>query len=158
MTRLRFSGEVVTQVTHLIRHHMFAADDAVTDAAVRRFINRVGAEHVEGLFDLRRADVVASGLPERVPAELDRFAGRVHQELAGPSAFGIGQLQIGGADVMALMRELHLAAADFRGDGRVGAVLRHCLECVLEDPAKNSPEELRAFAREFMQRMDGPTT
>jgi len=154
LTRLRFSGDVVTQVTQLIRHHMFASDDGLSDAAVRRFINRVGPGSIEQLFALRRADITASGLPERNPAELDRFAGRVRQELAGPSAFGIADLAIDGAAVIALMRELGLVGPDFRGDARVGAVLRDCLECVLEDPAKNTGEHLRAVAREALRRKD----
>jgi tRNA nucleotidyltransferase (CCA-adding enzyme) len=152
LTRLRFSGDVVTQVTHLIRHHMFASDDSLTDAAVRRFINRVGADRVEQLFELRRADIVASGLPERNPAELDRFAGRVHRELAGPSIFGIGDLAIDGEAVIGMMKDLKLVGYDFRGDERVGAVLRHSLECVLEDPAKNTPEHLRAIAHDYLRR------
>jgi tRNA nucleotidyltransferase (CCA-adding enzyme) len=158
LTRLRLSGDVVTQVTHLIRHHMFVSDDGLTDAAVRRFINRVGPGSIEQLFALRRADISASGLPERNPAELDRFAGRVRQELAGPSAFGIADLAIDGGAVIALMRELGLVGPDFRGDARVGAVLRDCLECVLEDPAKNTPEHLGAIARETLRRKDAMTT
>jgi tRNA nucleotidyltransferase (CCA-adding enzyme) len=152
LTRLRFSGDVVAQVTHLIRHHMFASDDSLTDAAIRRFINRVGADRVEELFALRRADIVASGLAERNPAELDRFAGRVRRELAGPSVFGIGDLAIDGSAIIGLMKELKLAGSDFRGDERVGAALRHALECVLEDPTKNTPDNLRAIARDYLRR------
>jgi tRNA nucleotidyltransferase (CCA-adding enzyme) len=152
LTRFRFSGDVIERVTQLVRHHMFASDDSLTDAAVRRFINRVGAANVEPLFALRRADIIASGLAERNPAELDRFARRVHQELAGPSVFGITDLAIDGAAVISLMQALKLVGDDFKGDGRVGAVLRHCLECVLEDPQKNTAEQLRAVAREFLQR------
>jgi poly(A) polymerase/tRNA nucleotidyltransferase (CCA-adding enzyme) len=150
LTRLRFPGDVIARVTHLIRHHMFGSDDGLTDAAVRRFINRVGAEHVETFFELRRADIVASGLPERSPAELERFRARVHQQLAGPSVFGIDRLRIDGAGVIEVMRELKLVDGWFTGDARVGRVLRHCLECVLEDPAKNEPKQLRAIAREFL--------
>jgi len=152
LTRLRFSGDVIAQVTHLIRHHMFASDDSLTDAAIRRFINRVGASHVEQLFALRRADITASGLTERNPAELDRFAGRVHRELAGPSVFGTSDLAIDGSAIIELMKELKLAGNDFRGDERVGAALRHALECVLEDPAKNTRDDLRAIARDYLRR------
>ena len=151
LTRLRFSGEVVDRVTHLVRHHMFNSDDSLTDAAVRRFIHRVGADRVEQLFALRRADITASGLPERNPAELERFAGRVHRELAGPSVLRIEDLAINGNDVIELMRELGLAGSEFRGDERVGAALRHSLECVLEDPSKNSAEALRGIARDFLR-------
>ncbi|MBV8670174.1 MAG: hypothetical protein JO098_00295, partial [Candidatus Eremiobacteraeota bacterium] len=121
----------------------------------RRFINRVGAEHVETFFALRRADIVASGLPERSPAELERFRARVHQQLAGPSVFGVDRLRIDGAGVIAVMRELKLVDERFTGDARVGAVLRHCLECVLEDPAKNEAEQLRAIARAFLVQEAG---
>ncbi len=150
--RLRFSGDVISRVTVLVRQHMFVTDGALTEAAIRRFIHRVGAEHVDRLFELRRADIAASGLPQRNPAELQRFAGRVYAELAGPSALRIVDLQIDGAVVITIMRELGLAGEDFHGDQRVGATLRHCLECVLEDPAKNTPDQLRAIAREFLQK------
>jgi tRNA nucleotidyltransferase (CCA-adding enzyme) len=155
LTRLRFPGEVISQVAHLIRHHMFASGDDVTDAGVRRFINRVGASQVQPLFALRRADIVATGLPERSPAELDRFARRVDVELAGPSVFGIKDLRIDGGEVMVLMRELGMAKDGFAGDRRVGAVLQHCLECVLEDPANNEAQALRAIARDYLIRLKG---
>jgi poly(A) polymerase/tRNA nucleotidyltransferase (CCA-adding enzyme) len=157
LTRLRFSGDVIERVAHLIRHHMFASDDGLTDAAVRRFINRVGAENVEELFALRRADIVASGLPERSPAELERFTARVHQQLVGPSVFGINRLRIDGGGVIQVMRDLNLVGEGFAGDARVGAVLRHLLECVLEDPAKNEPEQLRAIARAFLLQEERKT-
>jgi len=50
------------------------------------------------------------------------------------------------------MKELKLAGGDFHGDERVGSALRHALECVLEDPAKNTPEALRAIVRDYLRR------
>ncbi|HXW50545.1 MAG TPA: HD domain-containing protein [Candidatus Acidoferrales bacterium] len=154
LTRLRFSSDVVQRVGRLVRYHMFASDDALTDAAVRRFIHRVGAGSVEPLFDLRRADITASGLPERNPAELDRFARRVRTELSGHSALGLEDLAIDGATVIAVMRELGLVDREFRGDARVGAALRACLDVVLEDPVKNTARELRSIVREFFSRKE----
>ena len=154
LNRLRFSGDVITQVTHLIRHHMFVSDEELTDAAVRRFINRVGTDRVEQMFALRRADIAASGLPERTPQELDRFVARVHQQIAGPSAFGTKDLKFDGAGVIEVMQELGLVGEGFAGDPRVGAVLRHCLDAVLEDPAQNDPQRLREIARTYLTRED----
>jgi len=154
LTRLRFPTDVVQTVTQLIRHHMFASDDPLTDAAVRRFIHRVGAGLVEQLFDLRRADIVASGLPERNPAELDRFAGRVKMELSGPSALSMNDLAIDGGAVISIMRELGLAGKEFRGDARVGAALRACLDAVLENPKKNTVEDMRKVARDFLMHKE----
>lgn len=151
LNRLRFSGDTVQRVSALIKHHMFASDDAMTDAAVRRFIARVGADRIPDLFALRRADVVASGLPERNPAELDRFAGRVYAELSAASPFGVAQLAIDGAAVIRLMMDAGMAGASFRGDARVGAALRHCLELVLENPGANNVATLSAAVIEYLR-------
>lgn len=147
--RLRFSSDIIQRVTWLIKHHMFSSEDAMTDAAVRRFIARVGADAIPNLFALRRADILGSGLPERNPSELDRFAGRVYAELEGTTAFGVTELAIDGAAVIALMRQLGIVDASFRGDARVGAVLRHCLEIVLEHPEQNSTAVLEAVVRAY---------
>ena len=151
LERLRFGRDVGLRVSHLVRHHMFSTDDAMSDAAIRRFISRVGTDAIEGLFALRKADVVASGLPERNPAELDRFAGRVRRELAGSTAFGVPQLAIDGRTVIEEMVALGLAPADFRGDERVGDALRHLLDAVLDDPTKNETSMLRKLAREYLR-------
>src|SRR5579872_7022332 len=155
LARLRFPNEVIQTVTHLVRHHMFASDDAMTDAAIRRFISRVGIEAIQPLFALRKADILASGLPERNPAELDRFAGRVEAELSGPTAFGVTHLAVDGAALISLMKELGMVDEGFRGDARVGATLRHLLEIVLEDPGKNNVETLLALARSELKRATG---
>jgi putative nucleotidyltransferase with HDIG domain len=152
--RLRFPNDVTHDVAHLTRHHMFNSDDELTDAAIRRFIHRVGAAYVEPLFQLRKADIKASGLPERKPAELERFAARVHRELGGPSALGLEDLAIDGAEVIKIMHDLGLVGADFKGDARVGAALRACLDAVLEDPKMNAADALRSLVRDFVSRKE----
>jgi tRNA nucleotidyltransferase (CCA-adding enzyme) len=154
LSKLRFSTEVVNAVASLVRHHMFASDDALTDAAVRRFIHRVGAAHVKQLFELRRADIVASGFGERNSGELERFIGRVELELRGPSALRIEDLAIDGGDVIATMRQLGLVGQEFRGDARVGAALRACLDAVLENPECNTRERLGKIVRDFLERKE----
>ena len=155
LNRLRFSSDTVRRATHLVKHHMFSTEDAMTDAAIRRFISRVGIEAIQPLFALRKADILASGLPERNPAELARFAGRIQAELNGPTAFGVTQLAVDGAALISLMKELGMVDEGFRGDARVGATLRHLLEIVLEDPGKNNVETLLALARSELKRATG---
>jgi putative nucleotidyltransferase with HDIG domain len=154
LSRLRFAADTVNTVALLVRHHMFASDQALTDAAVRRFIHRVGAKRVQQLFELRRADIIASGFAERNHGEFERFTQRVRLQMAGPSALRIEDLAIDGNQVMALMRELGLAGEGFRGDARVGAALRACLDAVLEDPGQNTRERLREIARDFLARKE----
>ena len=43
LERFRFSNEVVDASKRLVRQHMYAADPEMNDAAVRRFIRRIGA-------------------------------------------------------------------------------------------------------------------
>ncbi len=62
LRRLRFPRAAADDVAHLVRHHMFWADPALSDAAVRRFLKRVGARHLDNLFALRRADDIGSGM------------------------------------------------------------------------------------------------
>ena len=155
LSRLRFASDVVDQVCHLIVNHMYAADDALTDAAIRRFIRRVGPADVGALFALRRADVLASGLPARDTEHQRRFEVRVRAEIEKRPPFGVKDLAVRGEDVIAEMRALGLAGPDFAGDARVGKALAHCLEQVLDDPRKNDVAVLRAIVREFF---GAPTT
>ncbi|HEY7982253.1 MAG TPA: HD domain-containing protein [Candidatus Eremiobacteraceae bacterium] len=156
LERLRFPFDLVRDVAHLVRHHMFAADDQLTDAAVRRFVRRVGVGAVEPLFALRAADVVASGLPPRDPAQALRFETRVREAIAARTPFGIADLAIDGGDIIAIMRELKIVAPEFTGDRRVGDALNHCLEQVLDDPALNERASLRALVRAFFAAPQTP--
>jgi len=151
LTRLRFPFDLIDRVCELIAHHMFRADDSLTDAAIRRFIRRVKPGRVDDLFALRRADVLASGLPARDEAQQDRFEARVYAELAAAPPFGVRDLAVDGEDVIAVMRELGLVAQDFKGDSRVGTVLQWCLEQVLDDPKKNDRAVLRGLVRRHLE-------
>ena len=57
MTRLKFSNEMINNVCHLVKEHMFHYEQNWTDSAVRRFIIRVQPENIQDLFDLRIADM-----------------------------------------------------------------------------------------------------
>ena len=59
MKRLKFSNDDIEEVSNLIKNHMFNYTSEWTDSAVRRFINRVGIENIEDLFQLRIADMKA---------------------------------------------------------------------------------------------------
>ena len=50
LRRLRFPRAAADDVAHLVRHHMFWPDPTLSDAAVRRFLQRVGPRHLDNLF------------------------------------------------------------------------------------------------------------
>jgi tRNA nucleotidyltransferase (CCA-adding enzyme) len=149
LERLRFPYDLIRDVAHLVRHHMYAADDRLSDAAVRRFVRRVGVGAIEPLFALRAADVEASGLPPRDPAQSHRFETRVRDAIAARAPFGVADLAIDGSDIIAIMRDLKLVSPDFNGDRRVGEALEHSLEQVLDDPTLNDRETLRTLVQAF---------
>ena len=124
LVRLRFPRSIVTRVGHLIRHHMFTYESAWSDAAVRRFIARIGRHALEELFELREADNVGSGLPQ--DAGLVELRRRVAEQLEMHVALSLQDLAIDGDD---LMRELGLPE---------GPELGHLLETLLDQVIANS--------------------
>jgi len=147
--RFRFSNDVVERTSHLVRQHMFAADPAMKDATVRRFIRRIGASNIEHLFALRAADVAGSGLPKRGEHN-ERFLERVRAELARKPPFAVADLAIGGDAVIAALIARGDAAPGFRGDARVGEALRWLFEQVTDAPERNEPISLQRLLERYL--------
>jgi putative nucleotidyltransferase with HDIG domain len=136
LLRLRVPRADVTRVTRLVRHHMFAYLPEWTDAAVRRFIRRVGVDLLPDLFALREADDVASGIAEP-PTGWRELRERVAAVAADPME--AGHLAISGDDLVA---ELGIAPGP-----PIGKLLAALLEAVVEDPGLNSRDQLLELAR-----------
>lgn len=137
---LALSRADIERATHLVRHHMILYGPEWTDAAVRRFIGRVGpGQPMADLFALRRADTAASAGPEARDAAAAELEGRV-AALRGSAVLSVGELAVKGSD---LMRELNLAPGP-----EVGRLLDVLLQAVLDDPSRNEPGALLALARE----------
>jgi tRNA nucleotidyltransferase (CCA-adding enzyme) len=131
----RFSNDERTRIVHLVRNHLICYSSDWSDAAVRRFVRRVGVEHVDGLLRLGRADALGKGRP--VDAELAALAElkqRIEESVQRGAAFGTRDLAVSGRDVMA-----QLAAPP---GPIIGRVLERLLERVLEDPGLNQRETL----------------
>jgi tRNA nucleotidyltransferase (CCA-adding enzyme) len=141
LERFRFPGELVATVEHLVRSHMYAADPEMQPKTIRRFVNRIGVDHLERLFALRHADIVGSGLPKRSD-DNERFEARVAEIVAEAPPFTVRDLAISGADVMELMVARGVAPAGFRGDRRVGETLAALFEEVVDDPLGNERSRL----------------
>lgn len=138
LERLHLPREVVTVVTHLVRQHMWSYDDQWSDAAVRRFIRKVGPSALDELFELRRADNIGSGQPEGAGG-LDALRRRVDAELAAEVALDRSDLAVDGDD---LIRDVGLEPGP-----RIGRLLDELLERVIEDPALNERASLLLIAQ-----------
>ena len=129
LTRLRFSRMLRDKIVHLVGEHLFDYQPEWTDAAVRRFLRRVGEENLEDLFDLRRADIEGTGLAGD-SSRLTSLRERIDAELEARRPLQITDLEVDGKDV------LRVTALD--PGPRVGRILDQLLEEVLEEPSRNN--------------------
>ena len=134
LDRLRFSNDWRERIVLLVREHMFDYRREWSDAAVRRWLRRVGVENVADLFDLRIADAFGSGLRPLMVGGLEALRERVERLLEQSHALQVRDLAVDGADVM---RVLGVPPGP-----EVGRVLSGLLEEVLEDPSRNTRERL----------------
>ncbi len=135
--RLRFGERDVARVRDVVRHHMFGYDPSWSDAAVRRFIARVGPDRLEDVLALRDADNVASGIPPGAGHTGD-LRDRIDEQRRAP--VHTRQLAVDGDD---LQRELGLAPGPV-----IGSTLARLMEAVIDDPSRNERGALLALARE----------
>jgi len=136
LERLRFPLALRHAVVHLVREHMFDYRAGWSDAALRRWLRRVGPEAVADLFDLRIADVLGNGLRHGFPVTLEPMRERITRLLEESQALKVTDLAVDGHDVM---RELELAP------GReVRGTLEALLEEVLDRPERNTRAHLLA--------------
>lgn len=137
LRRLKFPNNVTDAVVHLIRHHMFAYDDAWTDAAVRRFLSRTGPENLEDLLALRLADAYGTAGVPPDPRVVEPLRRRARDLIREEQALSLKDLKIDGN----ALAELGIP----RGPA-MGRVLKELLETVLDDPELNTPDRLKEIA------------
>ncbi len=134
----RFANDERERVVHLVRHHLVCYSAEWTDAAVRRFVKRVGQGRVSDLLALARADALGKGRPvDAEIAALNELFGRIEAAVAQGAAFGIKQLKVNGGDVMTRLQ--------MPPSRKVGEILERLLEAVLEQPEINEREALLAL-------------
>ena len=144
MIRLKFSNEMINNVCHLVKEHMFHYEANWSDAAVRRFIMRVQPECMEDLYDLRLADMYGmynEKVDLRYSASIElllELKERVQKELDKNSAISLKSLAVNGRDLM---------EAGIPAGKELGRILNELLNCVVEDPAMNTKEALLKTAK-----------
>ena len=134
LERLRTPSDDRRWIVRLVREHMFDYRPAWSDAALRRWLKRVGVEAVADLFDLRIADSLGNGLRTGFPIYLDQMRERIERMIAASEALSVRDLAVDGRDVM---RVLGMPA----GPG-VGEALAALLEEVLDAPERNDRDHL----------------
>lgn len=151
LRRLRYSNAVIEKTCHLIKEHMFIYTPDWSDAAVRRFIARVGEDSLDDMYKLRRADVYAFSAKEQSyrggieGSSLLQLIERADKILASGRAFKIKDLAVTGKDLM----EIGIP------EGKtLGIILKELLETVLDDPCQNTKETLLDIAKNFYHKIN----
>jgi len=140
LTRLAFPKKTIATVTHLVRQHQFYYNiGEVSEAGVRRFVRRVGAENIDDLIKVREADRIGSGVPKAVPYKLRHFLFMIEKVRHDPVS--VKMLAINGDSIMKLL--------SIKPSRKVGMILNALMEEVLDDPSHNTKEYLERRAKEL---------
>ncbi len=142
MKRLAFSKEEIEETTHLVRCHLFYYNvGEVTEAGVRRFLQRVGPENVPDLIKIREADRIGSGVPKAVPYKIRHLLFMIEKVKKDP--IEPKMVALNGNDLMKLLK--------LEPGPKIGALLNILLEEILDDPTKNKKDYLEKRAGELNQ-------
>ena len=148
LTRLKFSNKDIFFVSHLIANHMFFYRAEWSDAAVRRFVKRVGKEFIEPLFKLRIADILGKGETEQQEEkitpyeEITPLQKRLEKLKVMEMQLEIKDLKINGSS---LMKEFGLQSSP-----QLGKILKYLLERVIENQKINNEKDLFFLAKKFL--------
>jgi len=134
MMRLKFSNERIAGVTHLITHHMFDYKNELSGRAIRRFVKRVGADNVDALIALRKADDLAHGWGRGFEKDIEKFGNRIDSQIKKSHPFTISDLAVNGHDVIKIV--------GLQPGPRIGQILNQLLEVVIEKPEYNRKDKL----------------
>jgi tRNA nucleotidyltransferase (CCA-adding enzyme) len=115
----------------LVRYHMFAYDSHMTDAAIRRFIRKVGLENINDMMMLRIGDRVGGG-SKQTSWRLRELQERIGNVLYTPMQ--ISDMKVSGHDIMEIL--------GIKGGPKIGQVLKTLFDEVIEDSEKNERQYL----------------
>ncbi len=126
------------EVMTLVEHHMFEAKSFFSDKSIRRFVRKVGPDHIIKLLDLRISDKKGGRFPDKL-REIIKLKRRVVEELNKKPPFGPKDLALNGHDLMAL---------GIPAGPQMGNIIHHLLDLVVDQPEMNTRETLTAWLRE----------
>lgn len=137
--RLKLSRKETEKLVTLVRWHMFSVSEFLTDAAIRRFIRRVGEDNINDMLDVRIADRLGSGCTQAESWRLRDFKERIIEvQKHIPS---VRDLKVNGVDVMQIL--------EIKPGPLIGKILNSLFEEILDDPAKNERNYLLSRIKEL---------
>ncbi len=143
MHRLKFDNETIRTVTKLVCYHDYRME--ATPANVRRAMNRIGVELFPYYLAVRLADAKSqSTYMRREKIEnIVEIRNLYKQILMENQCVTLRQLAVSGRELMEL---------GMKPGRELGAMLSELLEYVLDDPERNTKENLCKYVKEKMEK------
>ncbi|MCM1025097.1 MAG: HD domain-containing protein [Roseburia sp.] len=143
LRRLKFDNETTARVCRLVMYHDYGNSVDPTMRILRRALNRIGEDAFPALFEVKRADLAAQSdyLREEKQERLKNWEEMYEEVQRQKQCVSLKTLAVSGSD---------LIAAGMKPGRELGAVLQGLLELVLEEPSRNTREELLEEAAKMM--------
>lgn len=142
MTRLKFDAKTRDEVVDLVLYH--DSDIYPGTKSVKRWLNKIGYDMLVKLINIKVADIMAHSeinQASRTSTCFDILA--IADEIVGDQqCFKIGDLAVNGHDIMQLGIE---------SGPRVGWMLNHLLDMVLDETVENEHDALMAEAKRYLE-------
>ena len=132
LTRLRFDNKTIDKVCLLVYEHMSRYDKLRTPNT-KKFINRVGIDNLDDLFELQIADIKGCAKEYQNFDNVLKLKQECSKIISERQPLSIKDLDINGKDLINL---------GYKQGKEIGEILKQLLELVLESPELNNREEL----------------
>lgn len=136
LRRLKYDNKTINSVTELVRCHDVQIES--TPKAVKKQLNKLGAEQFERLLLVKEADVKTTNHAQDKLNKIEKLRSIYQAVLEENSCFSLKDLAITGAD---------LIACGIPKGKRIGETLQELLELVIENQLENTKECLLDFLK-----------
>lgn len=141
LEQLHFPKHVITEVSTLVRYHLFFSDiEKITLSAVRRIVANVGPSLVWDLMNVRSCDRIGMGRPKETPYRLRKYHSMIEEAMRAPVS--VGMLKIDGEQIMKV--------TGINPGREIGWILHALFDEVLDEPEKNTSEYLERRTHELL--------
>ncbi|MDI9508664.1 MAG: CCA tRNA nucleotidyltransferase [Clostridiales bacterium] len=137
---LKFDNDTLEAVVHLVRWHDYRF--VLSPKGIRRAASKIGKEYMDLLFEVNYADTSGKN-PKNNKEKFQQLeeAKRLYKlMLINNECVSLKELDISGKD---------LIAAGFKPGKKMGLLLNHLLDAVIEDPTINKKEILLNIAKDI---------
>jgi tRNA nucleotidyltransferase (CCA-adding enzyme) len=138
LTRLKFDNKTIDRVCILVYEHMSRYDKLRT-TNTKKFINRVGVDNLDDLFELQIADIKGASNEYQDFSNVLKLKQECYKILNEKQPMTVKDLAINGKDLMNL---------GYKQGKEIGEILNKLLEIVLENPELNTKEYLIEYVKE----------